>query len=202
MAKNARNSRIEFTDLISLSGNLARYSPTGRLLAVAYTNKIIIRASDSLAVSEGNNLLWIYCQDSLFKRRKGLFEGFLNWASFLLDDTLSESEIDTEIIPYKTILTTVDKITSFSWSSDSSLILAVLSSRSKVQVFDLTNPKWECTIDAGLVGVDQAFFSPDGRHIICAAEFNIVLTVFSLGRGFQVNFDSTDSTTVQCWRTP
>ena len=77
MAKNARNSRIEFTDLISLSGNLARYSPTardsrtatrtgktgrtvrqsrikGRLLAVAYTNKIIIRASDSLAVSERN----------------------------------------------------------------------------------------------------------------------------------------------------
>ena len=30
MAKNAQNSRIEFTDLISLSGNLARYSPTGR----------------------------------------------------------------------------------------------------------------------------------------------------------------------------
>jgi len=89
---------------------------------------------------------------------------------------------DEKNIPCKTILTTVDKITSFSWSSDSSLILAVLSSRSKVQVFDLTNPKWECTIDAGLVGVDQAFFSPDGRHIICAAEFNIVLTVFSLGR--------------------
>ena len=61
MAKNARNSRIEFTDLISLSGNLARYSPTGRLLAVAYTNKIIIRASDSLAVSEGNNLYFESC---------------------------------------------------------------------------------------------------------------------------------------------
>ena len=59
MSKNARNSRIEFTDLISLSGNLARYSPTGRLLAVAYTNKIIIRASDSLAVSEGNLKLMI-----------------------------------------------------------------------------------------------------------------------------------------------
>lgn len=115
-----------------------------------------------------------------------------------MDATLNESEFDTEIIPYKTILTTVDKITSFSWSSDSSLILAVLSSRSKVQVFDLTNPKWECTIDAGLVGVDQAFFSPDGRHIICAAEFNIVLTVFSLGRVSKVNFDSTDSATVQC----
>ena len=107
-------------------------------------------------------------------------KGFDKW--FRLDASLGESEIDTEIIPYKTILTTVDKISSFSWSSDSSLILAVLSSRSKVQVFDLTNPKWECTIDAGLVGVDQAFFSPDGRHIICAAEFNIVLTVFSLGR--------------------
>ena len=59
MAKNAQNSRIEFTDLISLSGNLARYSPTGRLLAVAYTNKIIIRASDSLAVSDRNNLFFM-----------------------------------------------------------------------------------------------------------------------------------------------
>jgi len=58
--------------------------------------------------------------------------------------------------------------------------LAVLSSRSKIQVFDLTHPKWECTIDAGVVGVDSAFFSPDVRHIICIAEFNIILTVFSL----------------------
>ena len=79
-----------------------------------------------------------------------------------------------------TILTTVDKITQFQWSSDSALILAVMATRQKVQVFDLTSPKWECTIDAGLVGVDHAYFSPDGRSVICVAEFNIIMTIFSL----------------------
>ena len=55
-----------------------------------------------------------------------------------------------------------------------------MSTRNKVQVFDLTSPKWECTIDAGLVGVENAYFSPDGRSVICCAEFNIILTIFSL----------------------
>ena len=44
--------RIEFTELISLTGSQAKYSPTGRLLAVAYTNKIVIRSSDTLEVLE------------------------------------------------------------------------------------------------------------------------------------------------------
>ena len=79
-----------------------------------------------------------------------------------------------------TILSTVDKITQFQWSCDSSLIMAVMSSRQRVQVFDLANPKWECTLDAGLVGVDHAYFSPDGRSLICVAEFNIIMTIFSL----------------------
>ena len=58
--------------------------------------------------------------------------------------------------------------------------MAVMSSRQRVQVFDLANPKWECTLDAGLVGVDHAYFSPDGRSLICVAEFNIIMTIFSL----------------------
>ena len=46
--------RIEFTELISLSGSLAKYSPTGRLFGVGYTNKIVIRSSDTLEVLESD----------------------------------------------------------------------------------------------------------------------------------------------------
>ena len=73
---------------IKVNGNLVQFSPTGALIAICYTNKILVRQADTLEVA--------------------------------------------------TILTTIDKITQFQWSSDSSLILAVMSTRNKVQVEGLT----------------------------------------------------------------
>jgi hypothetical protein len=55
-----------------------------------------------------------------------------------------------------------------------------MPTRNKIQVFDVSDPKWTCTIDSGVLGVDFAMFSPDGRHVISSAEFNINYTVFSL----------------------
>ena len=79
-----------------------------------------------------------------------------------------------------TILTAVDQVKFMDWSSDSRLILAGMPSRNKVQVFDITNDKWRCMIDSGVLGVEWATFSPDGRHIIAASECNYNYTVCSL----------------------
>ena len=40
--------------------------------------------------------------------------------------------------------------------------------------------QWTCSIDSGVLGIDWATFSPDGRHVITSSEFNINYTVFSL----------------------
>ena len=63
MAKS--NDRIEFTELISLNGALAKFSPTGRMFAVAYTNKIVIRSADSLEVSPRILEYFSRCYDSI-----------------------------------------------------------------------------------------------------------------------------------------
>ena len=54
------------------------------------------------------------------------------------------------------ILTAIDQIKFFEWSSDSTLILAGMPSRNKVQIFNISDPKWSCMIDAGVLGVDWA----------------------------------------------
>lgn len=55
-----------------------------------------------------------------------------------------------------------------------------MPTRNKIQVFSISDPKWSCMIDAGVLGVDWATFSPDGRHVITSAEFNINYTIFSM----------------------
>ena len=78
------------------------------------------------------------------------------------------------------ILTAQDQVKFFEWSCDSELILAGLPSRNRVQVFSLKDPKWSCTVDSGVLGLEWATFSPDGRHIIASSEFNINFTIFSM----------------------
>ena len=46
--KKDGGSRIEFTDLISVNGNLVQFSPSGQFIAICYTNKILVREAASL----------------------------------------------------------------------------------------------------------------------------------------------------------
>ena len=42
-----------------------------------------------------------------------------------------------------------------------------------VQVWSLEQPEWTCKIDEGSAGLVDACWSPDGRHILTTAEFNV-----------------------------
>ncbi|KAK0041313.1 WD repeat-containing protein WRAP73 [Biomphalaria pfeifferi] len=52
--------------------------------------------------------------------------------------------------------------------------------RGLVQVWSLEVPDWHCKIDEGSAGLSSVVWSPDGRHILTTADFNLRITVWSL----------------------
>ena len=98
--------KIEFSDLISISGSQGQFSPSGHFFGLVYANKVILH----LKPLETINYFQIVIRKS-------------------------------ETLENVTILTAVDKVTFFEWSSDSLLILAGMPSRNRVQVFKLDDPK-------------------------------------------------------------
>lgn len=56
---------------------------------------------------------------------------------------------------------------------------AVLSSWA-AQVWSAEEQDWKCKIDAGVEGVLHVRWSPDSRHVLTSADFNIRVTVWSL----------------------
>ena len=48
------------------------------------------------------------------------------------------------------------------------------------QVWSVSDTEWHCKIDEGPVGLAHARWSPDGRHVLAAADFNLRITIWSL----------------------
>ena len=74
----------------------------------------------------------------------------------------------------------LDRIETLAWSPDSDHILCGLFKRATVQVFCVSDPDWACSIAEGPAGVTAARWTPDGRHILLTADFNLRLSVWSL----------------------
>ena len=74
----------------------------------------------------------------------------------------------------------LDRIEALAWSPDSDHILCGLFKRATVQVFCVSDPDWTCSIAEGPAGVTAARWTPDGRHILLTADFNLRLSVWSL----------------------
>lgn len=74
----------------------------------------------------------------------------------------------------------LDRIETLAWSPDSDHILCGLFKRATVQVFCVSDPDWACSIAEGPAGVTDARWTPDGRHILLTADFNLRLSVWSL----------------------
>eukprot|EP00026_Physarum_polycephalum_P009526 Phypoly_transcript_09653.p1 GENE.Phypoly_transcript_09653~~Phypoly_transcript_09653.p1 ORF type:complete len:449 (+),score=50.72 Phypoly_transcript_09653:22-1347(+) len=78
------------------------------------------------------------------------------------------------------IFSCLDNIQTIEWSSDSTYILCAMLKRGTVQVWCINQPRWTCKIDEGLAGLVHARWSPDGRHILTTADFQVRITVWSL----------------------
>ena len=73
-----------------------------------------------------------------------------------------------------------DFIEDIQWSKNSKLILVGLYKRSRCEIRNIENPKWYCSIDAGVQGMKYSLFSPDSLHILTISEHNIKLSIRSL----------------------
>uniref|UniRef100_A0A7S3AL99 Anaphase-promoting complex subunit 4 WD40 domain-containing protein n=1 Tax=Haptolina ericina TaxID=156174 RepID=A0A7S3AL99_9EUKA len=74
----------------------------------------------------------------------------------------------------------VDAIDGLEWSHDSAFVLCIISKRGVAQVWSVSDAEWHCKIDEGPVGLAHARWSPDGRHVLAAADFNLRITIWSL----------------------
>lgn len=77
-------------------------------------------------------------------------------------------------------ISNVDNVDLIEWSPDSKLLLCVLLKRKLVQVWSPEDSTWKCRISEGSLGLVSACWSPDSRHILTTADFQIRTTVWSL----------------------
>lgn len=86
----------------------------------------------------------------------------------------------SETLQIVRLYTCLDAIQKVEWSSDSSFLLCAMYKRGVVQVWSIDEPDWTCKIDEGSAGLIKAQWSPDGRHVLTTANFNLRITVWSL----------------------
>ncbi|KAK6176062.1 hypothetical protein SNE40_014418 [Patella caerulea] len=87
---------------------------------------------------------------------------------------------NTDTLQIENVFSCIDSINYIEWSNDSGFILCAMIKRSVVQVWSVEQPEWICKINEGPAGLNKAIWSPDGRHILTTADFNIRITVWSL----------------------
>ncbi|XP_039256871.2 WD repeat-containing protein WRAP73-like [Styela clava] len=87
---------------------------------------------------------------------------------------------DVETLQILRLYTCMDVIQQIGWSSDSAFLLCAMFKRGIVQVWSIEQPDWTCKVDEGSAGLIRAQWSPDGRHILTTASFNLRITVWSL----------------------
>eukprot|EP00040_Diaphanoeca_grandis_P043825 m.269198 g.269198 ORF g.269198 m.269198 type:complete len:444 (-) comp82937_c0_seq1:156-1487(-) len=114
-----------------------------------------------------------------------LFSPDAQYIAFVVDHRLIiRSAEDLRVIQLHQCL---DKISFIEWSSDSLYILCAQLKRGLVEVWSLEQPEWTCKVDEGSAGLTHARWSPDGRHVLTSADFQLRITVWSLINN-QVNF--------------
>ena len=86
----------------------------------------------------------------------------------------------TESLQILRLYTCMDAVQHVEWSSDSGFVLCAMYKRGICQVWSIDQPDWTCKIDEGSAGLIHAQWSPDGRHVLTTADFNLRITVWSL----------------------
>jgi hypothetical protein len=90
------------------------------------------------------------------------------------------------------------RITQVGWSCDSEFVLAACAKHGFVRVGQLRDEAWVARIEAGVEGLSNAVWSPDGRHILCFSEWGLRVTVWSLVSG-QATYIQYPNSPDRCW---
>ncbi|KAF0980699.1 hypothetical protein FDP41_013182 [Naegleria fowleri] len=98
---------------------------------------------------------------------------------------------DVESLQVLRFYTCSDVISQIDWSSDSEFVLCAQYKRSCVEVWSVSDNTWKCKIEEGPAGVSFARFSPDARHVLVTADFQLRITIWSL-KNSSLNVDGND----------
>ena len=66
------------------------------------------------------------------------------------------------------------------FSPDSQYILVVISKRNQVEARAVYEEEWACKIEDPILGVLNAKWSPDSRHILTFSDYQMRLSIYSL----------------------
>ncbi|KAL9643218.1 hypothetical protein ABK040_014675 [Willaertia magna] len=87
---------------------------------------------------------------------------------------------DVESLQVIRFYTCSDIISQIEWSNDSEFVLCAQYKRACVEVWSVNDSSWKCKIEEGPAGVSYARFSPDSRHVLVTADFQLRITIWSL----------------------
>ncbi|KAG7378232.1 WD repeat-containing protein wrap73 [Phytophthora pseudosyringae] len=73
-----------------------------------------------------------------------------------------------------------DAVQALAWSADSRLVLTATLQRALVQLWSVQDASWSCKISEGVAGLVHARWTPDARHVVTVADFQLHATVWSL----------------------
>ena len=83
-------------------------------------------------------------------------------------------------------------ISQIEWSADNEFILCAQYKRSCVEVWSIGDNTWKCKIEEGPAGVSYARFSPDSRHVLVTADFQLRITIWSILKNNSLTSDTND----------
>ena len=103
-----------------------------------------------------------------------------NSSNLAVSSTYRLTVLDAKTLRMLHLFSCMDAIEHIEWSCDSKFIVCGIFARGLAQVWSTERPEWHCTVDEGPVGLAHVRFSPDGRHLLATADFNVRITVWSL----------------------
>lgn len=68
------------------------------------------------------------------------------------------------------------------WSSDSCFLACLIPKLGLVNVFDVGDHDWDCVIDGGDAGVQDARWAPDSRSLLVWSQYGLKVNVWSVAR--------------------
>lgn len=116
--------------------------------------------------------------DAITSSGKGIFSPEGNHLVHVRDQSIVFME--TETLETLQVYPCADKVNQLEWSADSKYVLCAMHGKGIVQVWSLESSQWRCRIDEGAAGISFARWSPDGRHVLTVADFQVRVAVRSL----------------------
>ena len=84
---------------------------------------------------------------------------------------------DAASLEVRHIFSCDDNVAEVEWSGDATYLLCILQNQKSVQIWSILDPDWRCKINEPVTGIVAALWTPDSRHVITFADFQVCVYV-------------------------